>query len=60
MTIGTFFTLFVVPSVYVLIARDHRAKGPAAPETAVTDERRERDSTEPAFAPGAAARTAGE
>ncbi len=24
MTIGTFFTLFVVPSVYVLIARDHR------------------------------------
>jgi multidrug efflux pump len=23
MTIGTFFTLFVVPSVYVLIARDH-------------------------------------
>ena len=25
MTIGTFFTLFNVPSVYVLIARDHRA-----------------------------------
>jgi len=24
MTIGTFFTLFVVPSVYVLIAKDHR------------------------------------
>ena len=24
MTIGTLFTLFVVPSVYVLIARDHR------------------------------------
>ena len=23
MTIGTFFTLFVVPSVYVLIAKDH-------------------------------------
>ncbi len=27
MTIGTFFTLFVVPSVYVLIARDHRSAG---------------------------------
>ena len=24
MTIGTLFTLFVVPSVYVLIAKDHR------------------------------------
>jgi multidrug efflux pump len=23
MTIGTFFTLFVVPAVYVLLARDH-------------------------------------
>jgi len=26
MTIGTLFTLFVVPSVYVLIAQDHRRK----------------------------------
>ncbi len=26
MTIGTLFTLFVVPSLYVLIARDHREK----------------------------------
>lgn len=26
MTIGTFFTLFVVPSLYVLLARDHRAR----------------------------------
>jgi multidrug efflux pump len=26
MTIGTLFTLFVVPSVYVLIAKDHRAE----------------------------------
>ena len=25
MAIGTIFTLFVVPSVYVLVARDHRA-----------------------------------
>jgi multidrug efflux pump len=26
MTIGTIFTLFVVPALYVLIARDHRAE----------------------------------
>ena len=26
MTIGTMFTLFVIPSVYVLIAKDHRAE----------------------------------
>jgi multidrug efflux pump len=25
MTIGTLFTLFIVPSLYVLIAKDHRA-----------------------------------
>jgi multidrug efflux pump len=34
MSIGTLFTLFVVPSVYVLIARDHRreaARGEEAP-----------------------------
>ena len=32
MSIGTLFTLFVVPSVYVLIAKDHsKAKVPAAP-----------------------------
>jgi multidrug efflux pump len=30
MTIGTFFTLFVVPSVYVLLAKDHRAEKKAA------------------------------
>ena len=39
MTIGTFFTLFIVPSVYVLIAKDHRAdaaksEGQAATKTA--------------------------
>ena len=40
MTIGTIFTLFVVPSVYVLIAKDHTrdrrrveaAEGRLAPE----------------------------
>jgi multidrug efflux pump len=39
MTIGTFFTLFIVPSVYVLLAKDHRkerlalglAGGPSPP-----------------------------
>ncbi|PTX98998.1 efflux RND transporter permease subunit [Opitutus sp. ER46] len=36
MTIGTFFTLFVVPALYVLIARDHRAEAQAtATETAL-------------------------
>jgi multidrug efflux pump len=33
MAIGTIFTLFVVPSVYVLVARDHRASAARAPET---------------------------
>jgi multidrug efflux pump len=37
MTIGTLFTLFVVPSVYVLIAKDHRkGKTQTEPETADT------------------------
>jgi multidrug efflux pump len=31
MAIGSFFTLFVVPSIYMLIARDHSAE--EAPET---------------------------
>ena len=29
MVIGTFFTLFVVPSIYMLVARTHRAVEPA-------------------------------
>ena len=34
MTIGTLFTLFVVPSLYVLIAQDHRARrGEPAPQS---------------------------
>ena len=32
MSIGTLFTLFVVPSVYVLIARDHRREAEPAEE----------------------------
>jgi multidrug efflux pump len=34
MSIGTLFTLFIVPSVYVLIAKDHRAEKKAADEVA--------------------------
>ncbi len=39
MAIGTIFTLFVVPSVYVLVARDHRASAarPAQPAPRETD-----------------------
>jgi multidrug efflux pump len=32
MAIGTIFTLFVVPSVYVLVARDHRATAAQPPQ----------------------------
>jgi multidrug efflux pump len=32
LAIGTLFTLFVVPSVYVLLARTHKAEVPATPE----------------------------
>jgi len=42
MTIGTLFTLFVVPSLYVLIAKDHRGQGRgelvAEPEGRVSSE----------------------
>jgi multidrug efflux pump len=34
MTIGSLFTLFVVPALYVLIAKDHRAERQAAAEVA--------------------------
>ncbi|HZS41445.1 MAG TPA: efflux RND transporter permease subunit, partial [Polyangia bacterium] len=33
MTIGTVFTLFIVPSLYVLIAKDHRAHAAAADDS---------------------------
>jgi multidrug efflux pump len=32
MAIGTVFTLFIVPSLYILIAKDHRGEGKAALE----------------------------
>ena len=35
MAIGTIFTLFVVPSVYVLVARDHRRTAARKPELAL-------------------------
>ncbi len=35
MTIGTFFTLFVVPSLYVLIAKDHRGEKAKEAEASV-------------------------
>jgi multidrug efflux pump len=37
MAIGTIFTLFVVPSVYVLVARDHRATAARLPEPGEPD-----------------------
>ena len=57
MTIGTFFTLFVVPSVYVLIARDHRrsaTKGQATP--VVSEDHTEDTARAPRFDSGVAAR----
>jgi multidrug efflux pump len=39
MAIGTFFTLFIVPSIYMLIARDHsREAAFEAPEPARMDD----------------------
>jgi len=32
MTVGTIFTLFVVPSLYMLIARQHKVESVAAPQ----------------------------
>src|SRR5215831_1603519 len=40
MIVGTFFTLFVVPSIYILVARTHRAE-------AVEEREREAEGTEP-------------
>jgi multidrug efflux pump len=36
LTIGTLFTLFVVPAVYMILAADHHAEGAAAPEPGPT------------------------
>jgi multidrug efflux pump len=59
MTIGTLFTLFVVPSLYVLIAKDHRGEGKHEPSA----EREVRDSDDGllghvGIGAGVAARTA--
>ena len=55
MTIGTLFTLFVVPTVYVLLARDHRRSGAEvrAPGSTVEDPRA---PAIPQLGPGVAAR----
>ncbi|APR78987.1 RND multidrug efflux transporter [Minicystis rosea] len=47
MSIGTIFTLLVVPSVYLLIAKDHRRDGARTASDAVYDENTS-DSTVPA------------
>jgi multidrug efflux pump len=36
MSIGTVFTLLVVPSLYILIAKDHRGETPSTPGTEAT------------------------
>jgi multidrug efflux pump len=48
MTIGTIFTLFIVPSVYVLLAKDHRAEREARSGGRAADE-----DAEPAAPPKA-------
>jgi multidrug efflux pump len=42
MAVGTAFTLFFVPAIYLLIARDHHAKAEEkiAPEPAIQDQLR--------------------
>jgi multidrug efflux pump len=57
MTIGTFFTLFVVPSVYVLIARDHRASRPSADAGPAPLDAPEPEPEAAGFQPDVAART---
>jgi multidrug efflux pump len=37
MTVGTLFTLFVVPAVYVLLAKDHHVEREAAPAEAAVE-----------------------
>ena len=47
MTIGTIFTLFIVPSLYMLIAKEHHEKSLAEPETELAEE----DELVPEYAP---------
>src|SRR6201999_4514131 len=55
MTIGTLFTLFVVPSVYVLVAKDHRKEragnGEEQPHNDDTPARLPAPPAPPPFAP---------
>jgi multidrug efflux pump len=45
MTIGTLFTLFIVPSLYVLIAKDHSRKAGAEPEVPPSESSVEKESS---------------
>ncbi len=56
MTIGTFFTLFVVPSVYVLIARDHRHSAKDAAPPVAAEDLEEDTARHPRLDSGVAAR----
>src|SRR5436853_7159193 len=47
LTIGTIFTLFIVPSLYMLIAKEHDEKSLAQTEEESTEEL----ALEPAYAP---------
>jgi hypothetical protein len=38
MTIGTIFTLFIVPSLYMLIAKEHREKSLAEADEEVSED----------------------
>jgi len=51
MSIGTMFTLFVVPAVYVLIARDHRKEAAARAAARAEEEAIEGMLAEPAVKP---------
>ena len=45
MTIGTLFTLFIVPSLYVLIAKDHSRKAGVDPEVPPSESSVEKESS---------------
>ncbi|HEX8679125.1 MAG TPA: efflux RND transporter permease subunit, partial [Chthoniobacterales bacterium] len=51
MTIGTIFTLFILPSLYVLLARTHRTEGetPSSPPPQPEPEQREVRAPEPQY-----------
>jgi multidrug efflux pump len=50
MSIGTVFTLFIVPSLYVLLARTHHENAPGGTEGEVEPERQRERELVPEFA----------